>query len=185
MPSTIKVRVIEASNLPVMDRRSKLADPYVQVEFGDSTRETRVRSKTLNPVWNEDFRWEVSNDVTLQGAYSLSLPFFHARSTWQPSASSPSPPFFRASRRPHARAPATSKQQRQTLDVHLIDALPQVTHLTLHLIHCTNQNRHSFEQQTTHSPLTPTHTTQNNQHMNARRRAPGADRVRQGSVLGG
>ena len=33
MPSTVKVRVYEARDLPVMDKNTKLADAYVQVKL--------------------------------------------------------------------------------------------------------------------------------------------------------
>jgi hypothetical protein len=33
MPATIKIRIAEARNLPVMDNRSGLSDPYVEVRY--------------------------------------------------------------------------------------------------------------------------------------------------------
>ena len=38
----------------------------VEVRFGDKVHHTSVKYKTLNPVWNEDFRFEVTNDKLLQ-----------------------------------------------------------------------------------------------------------------------
>jgi Ca2+-dependent lipid-binding protein len=67
MPCILKVRVIAGRGLPVMDRASELTDAYVEVRFGDlETQRTSVCRKSLNPVWNEDFRLEVSDDVMLQ-----------------------------------------------------------------------------------------------------------------------
>lgn len=66
MPCTVKVRVIEARNLPVMDRSSDLTDAYVELRFLDSVKKTEIRRKTLNPIWNEDFRFEVPQDSQLQ-----------------------------------------------------------------------------------------------------------------------
>lgn len=67
MPSTIKLRVLEARDLPIMDRKSGLADAYVEVKFGELyTHRTEVCRKTLRPVWNQIFRIEVPDDIVLQ-----------------------------------------------------------------------------------------------------------------------
>ena len=67
MPSILKIRVLEARDLPVMDRSSELADAYVEIRFADyPTRKTNVCRKTLNPVWNEEFRMEITDDADLQ-----------------------------------------------------------------------------------------------------------------------
>eukprot|EP01137_Pigoraptor_chileana_P015644 Opistho-2@5274 len=65
MPGILKVRVIEARDLPVMDRSSMATDAYVEVKFADDSFRTHVCKKTLHPVWNADFRFEV-DDVALQ-----------------------------------------------------------------------------------------------------------------------
>jgi uncharacterized protein YbjQ (UPF0145 family) len=50
-----------------MDRTSELTDAYVEVRFADfEVQRTQICRKTLNPVWNEDFRFEVSDDSDLQ-----------------------------------------------------------------------------------------------------------------------
>lgn len=62
MPSTVKVRVVEARDLPVMDRNLQgdmYTDPYVEINFASNEKRTNVRYKTFAPVWNEDFRFEV------------------------------------------------------------------------------------------------------------------------------
>lgn len=73
MPCVLKIKVIEARNLPVMDKNTELADAFVevcrcaivmdclttcvlQVRFSDLvTQKTPIARKTLNPVWNADF----------------------------------------------------------------------------------------------------------------------------------
>jgi Ca2+-dependent lipid-binding protein len=67
MPCILKIRVFSARDLPVMDKASELTDAYVEVRFADQDlQRTAVCRKTLNPVWNEDFRFEVSDDADLQ-----------------------------------------------------------------------------------------------------------------------
>ncbi|PVU95741.1 hypothetical protein BB561_001631 [Smittium simulii] len=67
MPCLLKIKVFRARNLPSMDRKSLLADPYVEIRFSDAEAlRTNICKKTLNPVWNEDFRLEVGDDSSLQ-----------------------------------------------------------------------------------------------------------------------
>lgn len=67
MPCILKVRIIAGRGLPIMDRTSELTDPYVEIRFGDlEPHRTSVFRKSLNPVWNEDFRLEISDDAMLQ-----------------------------------------------------------------------------------------------------------------------
>ncbi|KAG0238402.1 hypothetical protein BGW42_005635 [Actinomortierella wolfii] len=67
MPCILKIKVIGARDLPVMDKASELTDAYVEVRFADfEAQRTPVCRKTLNPTWNEDFRFEVSDDADLQ-----------------------------------------------------------------------------------------------------------------------
>eukprot|EP00123_Amoebidium_parasiticum_P021357 comp65939_c0_seq1/m.48006 comp65939_c0_seq1/g.48006 ORF comp65939_c0_seq1/g.48006 comp65939_c0_seq1/m.48006 type:complete len:284 (-) comp65939_c0_seq1:8-859(-) len=65
MPATVKVRVVEARDLPVMDQRTELTDAYVEVKIKDKAHETSIAKKTLNPVWNTDFRFHLE-DTGLQ-----------------------------------------------------------------------------------------------------------------------
>lgn len=60
------MRIVAARNLPVMDRTTELTgncdaltkDAFVEVKFADlDTMRTPVCRKTLNPIWNEDFRF--------------------------------------------------------------------------------------------------------------------------------
>jgi len=67
MPCILKIRVISARGLPIMDRITELTDAYVSVRHGDNEEQrTRICRKSLNPVWNEDFRFEVSDDSQIQ-----------------------------------------------------------------------------------------------------------------------
>lgn len=67
MPSILKIKILQARDLPIMDKSSDLTDAYAQIKFADhDPARTAVCRKTLNPVWNEDFRFEVSDDAELQ-----------------------------------------------------------------------------------------------------------------------
>ena len=70
MPSTVKVRVIQARDLPVMERNTLTGDfytdAYVDMRFANQSYQTSVQRKTLSPVWDEDFRFEVADDSVLQ-----------------------------------------------------------------------------------------------------------------------
>ena len=67
MPCILKIRVIRARDLPVMDKATDLTDAYVEVRFGDhDVQRTPICRKSLNPTWNADFRIEVSDDADLQ-----------------------------------------------------------------------------------------------------------------------
>ncbi|KAG0267474.1 hypothetical protein BG011_004508 [Mortierella polycephala] len=63
MPCILKIKVIGARDLPVMDKASDLTDAYVEVRFADfEVQRTTVCRKTLSP----DFRFEVTDDADLQ-----------------------------------------------------------------------------------------------------------------------
>jgi Ca2+-dependent lipid-binding protein len=67
MPCILKIRITAARNLPIMDRTTELADAYVEVKFADfESLKTQICRKTLDPVWSEDFRFEVAEDADLQ-----------------------------------------------------------------------------------------------------------------------
>ena len=70
MPSTLKIRIVQARDLPVMDKQNNSTDAYVQLKFGDSdeTQQTEIVFRSLHPVFNADFRIEVADDVALQGS---------------------------------------------------------------------------------------------------------------------
>jgi hypothetical protein len=66
MPAAIKIRVLEARDLPVMDRATELTDAYVELRFADNAARTTVARRTLNPQWHQDFRFEIADDCDLQ-----------------------------------------------------------------------------------------------------------------------
>jgi C2 domain len=101
MPSSVRVRVVEARDLPEMDhnyvRSESYTDAYVDVRFRHHENRTQVRAnlypvlvvlapcncllthcmhlsifalqirrKTLNPVWDETFTFDVADDSVLQ-----------------------------------------------------------------------------------------------------------------------
>eukprot|EP01132_Coremiostelium_polycephalum_P003724 gene3724-4638_t len=67
MPCILKVRIIEGRDLPIMDRSSALADAYVEIRCGQNeSQKTDIQRKTLNPVWNQDFRFDFPNEADIQ-----------------------------------------------------------------------------------------------------------------------
>ena len=53
MPGKIRVKIISARNLPIMDRGSDSTDAFVEVRFGENLYEkTEVYKKSLDPEWN-------------------------------------------------------------------------------------------------------------------------------------
>jgi hypothetical protein len=50
-----------------MDRTTDLTDAFVEVKFAEiDIKRTPIIRKSLNPVWNEDFRFEIVHDSSLQ-----------------------------------------------------------------------------------------------------------------------
>ncbi|XP_071100395.1 C2 domain-containing protein 5-like [Haliotis cracherodii] len=64
MPGKLKVRILGARNLPVMDRASDLTDAFVEVRFSNEVMKTDVYRKSLNPQWDSDwYKFEVDDEV--------------------------------------------------------------------------------------------------------------------------
>lgn len=61
--STLAITIMEAKDLAIMDLNG-YSDPYVRVylipDSGRKTEKTRVHKKTLNPVFNEKFTYQIS-----------------------------------------------------------------------------------------------------------------------------
>src|SRR3989338_551637 len=55
----VKVQVVEAQNLMIADLKS--SDPYVEIITSKKTQKTKVIKKNLNPVWNEEFIFDLEN----------------------------------------------------------------------------------------------------------------------------
>jgi C2 domain len=69
MPSKVKIKIVEARDLPIMDRNDASTDAYVEVTIGDlEPNRTKTCRKSLNPVFNTDFIIEVLDDSILQNA---------------------------------------------------------------------------------------------------------------------
>ncbi|TRY73731.1 hypothetical protein TCAL_02531 [Tigriopus californicus] len=67
MPGKVKVRILAARHLPVMDRSSENTDAFAEVKFGEVTHKTEVVRKSLNPQWNSEwFHFEAADDMKLQ-----------------------------------------------------------------------------------------------------------------------
>lgn len=64
--ATLKVSIHEARDLPVMDRATGLADPYVVVSLNAESYTTEIDSGTCNPIWNKDVRFDAAHLLTLQ-----------------------------------------------------------------------------------------------------------------------
>ena len=64
--ATLKVRVLRARDLPIMDRRSQLTDAYVEIRFNDQTDRTPVMRNSLTPTWNHLWEFKVPSLQALQ-----------------------------------------------------------------------------------------------------------------------
>ncbi|XP_045174900.2 C2 domain-containing protein 5-like isoform X1 [Mercenaria mercenaria] len=64
MPGKVKVKVVAARGLPVMDRSTDLTDAFVEIKFGSEVQKTDVYKRSLNPQWNSEwFKFEVEDEV--------------------------------------------------------------------------------------------------------------------------
>ncbi|KER22799.1 C2 domain protein [Opisthorchis viverrini] len=61
MPGSVKVKIMSARNLPIMDRATLLTDAFVEIRIGNTSYKTEVARRSLNPCWNSEwFCFEVS-----------------------------------------------------------------------------------------------------------------------------
>lgn len=71
MPSLVKIRIERGRDLPAMDRNVGAAaeastDAFVEVRLETQSRRTQTCRRTLDPVWNEEFRFEFIDDSVMQ-----------------------------------------------------------------------------------------------------------------------
>ncbi|KAM7271529.1 hypothetical protein ACFE04_030743 [Oxalis oulophora] len=59
--SILKVSVVKGKNLAIRDFKS--SDPYVIVKLGHQSAKTKVIHKCLNPVWNEELTFSLTDPV--------------------------------------------------------------------------------------------------------------------------
>ncbi|KAH9544347.1 hypothetical protein CY35_13G114600 [Sphagnum magellanicum] len=77
----VHVKVLDAKNLRIADMNG-FSDPYVKVSLGlQGSKKTAVKSKNLNPIWNEEFQfpissWDLPNILVLH-VLDKDLLFFH------------------------------------------------------------------------------------------------------------
>uniref|UniRef100_M1B7F6 C2 n=1 Tax=Solanum tuberosum TaxID=4113 RepID=M1B7F6_SOLTU len=74
----IKVTVIKGRRLVIRD--FKTSDPYVILKLGNQTAKTKVINSCLNPVWNEEFCFSISEPaevLKLVFAFTSKLLFHH------------------------------------------------------------------------------------------------------------
>eukprot|EP01061_Rhynchopus_euleeides_P004398 TRINITY_DN1364_c0_g1_i2.p1 TRINITY_DN1364_c0_g1~~TRINITY_DN1364_c0_g1_i2.p1 ORF type:complete len:1245 (+),score=525.43 TRINITY_DN1364_c0_g1_i2:122-3856(+) len=64
--ATLKIHIIAARDLPIMDSQSHLTDAYILVKHKDESRKTEVRKRTLNPKWNEVLSFDIADMEDLQ-----------------------------------------------------------------------------------------------------------------------
>ena len=62
MPGSLRVVIVQAKSLPIMDKVSKLTDAYAVAHFGDQQARTHVCPKTLDPRWDKAFIFKVSDE---------------------------------------------------------------------------------------------------------------------------
>ena len=77
MPGKIRVKIVSARNLPIMDRSSDSTDAFVEVRFGENLYEkTEVYKKSLDPEWNTKFNFEVEEDEIQEEPLQIRLFIF-------------------------------------------------------------------------------------------------------------
>lgn len=71
MPSLVKIKIERGRDLLATDRNvssEAATDAFVEVKLDDIVQKTSTCRKSDNPVWNEEFRFEVIDDSVLQDA---------------------------------------------------------------------------------------------------------------------
>jgi len=72
MPSLVKIKIERGRDLPAVDKSNNSTeastDAYVEIKLDDHIQRTSTCRKSDNPIWNEEFRFEVIDDSILQDA---------------------------------------------------------------------------------------------------------------------
>jgi len=72
-PKALKVVVVELNHLPKKDWGTGKCDAFVKLEFEDETFKTSVVEKTYDPVFDEEFVFDVGLDVEGVGDFEFSV----------------------------------------------------------------------------------------------------------------
>jgi len=60
MSTVLKVHIVGAKKLPVMDSRTGTTDAYVVLQVGRFSRKSPIANQTLSPLWNFRARFELT-----------------------------------------------------------------------------------------------------------------------------
>lgn len=80
-PGRVTIHLSRAENLVAADAMIGSSDPYVVLRCGSDRRQSAVRTRTLNPRWNETFEFGVNPIQRVAGRFLLELrdrDYFHA-----------------------------------------------------------------------------------------------------------
>ena len=67
MPAVLKIKIDRVRDLPVMNPSENSTDAFVQVSLDkDQSQRTKTYRKSLNPIYEEEFIFEIADDSTLQ-----------------------------------------------------------------------------------------------------------------------
>src|SRR3989338_1895187 len=67
MPVKLIIKINKARDMPVMDSRSNSTDAYVEVKVAEqAVRSTKIVRKSLNPLWDKTFEYELPFDKKIQ-----------------------------------------------------------------------------------------------------------------------
>lgn len=60
---TIRIKLVKGVNLPSADPNGK-SDPYVILELNNQKKKSKTIKKTLNPIFNENFEFEINKSIS-------------------------------------------------------------------------------------------------------------------------
>ena len=71
MPSLVRIKIRRGKDLPPMDKNvsgESSTDAFVEIRLDDQEQQTTTCRRSLNPIWDQEFRFEVNDDSVLQDA---------------------------------------------------------------------------------------------------------------------